>query len=159
MQAKNIMNVTIAISIPGHPVHHHSISTDMAKAEAKKQQQLRDGAAAAGAAGGAATSTAAPPTKKRKTETNQSDGQVASSVADRASGPGVDPTSRFSYVYTGKHDHGPMESESVRRDHQKWSGLSDAMTHMKRHCDTHLTKIMNSEGSSSSSSSSSSSKT
>ena len=69
-------------------------------------------------------------------------GQVKSSVADRSQGPGIDPTSRFSYVYTGKHDHGQLESEVSRRDSDKWTGLSDAMSHMKRHCDSHLTNLL-----------------
>ena len=120
------MNVTVTINIPGQETHTYSISPDNAKLEAKQNQIDRD-------------TTTSQPTKKRKTNTS---GQVKSSVADRSQGPGIDPTSRFSYVYTGKHDHGQLESEVSRRDSDKWTGLSDAMSHMKRHCDSHLTKLL-----------------
>ena len=122
------MNVTVTINIPGQETHTYSISPDNAKLEAKQNQINRD-----------TTTSSQQPTKKRKTNTS---GQVKSSVADRSQGPGIDPTSRFSYVYTGKHDHGQLESEVSRRDSDKWTGLSDAMSHMKRHCDSHLTKLL-----------------
>jgi hypothetical protein len=95
--------------------------------------------AAAGAAGAAsAASVNAPDAKKRKLD-------VASSVADRAGGPGMDPTSRFAYVYTGKHDHGALELEQERVSSVKWSGVSSALSEMKLKTDTYLTGVINSE--------------
>ena len=150
------MNVTITINIPGQPVHEHSVTTTDAKAEASTCQQERDTATTT-ATTTATDDTSAPASKRRKTDSTNAGGVVASSVADRAQGPGVDPTSRFSYVYTSKHDHGTLEHEVVRREHEKWTGLSDAMTHMKKHCDTHLTLLLKAETAAAASSSSSSS--
>ena len=68
--------------------------------------------------------------------------RVASSVAERALGPGTDPTSRFSYVYTGRHDHGTLASDAQRRASPQWTGLADALSGMKRHVDEYLTAHM-----------------
>jgi len=158
------MDVTITINIPGQPVHHYSINATDAKAEAQTMQQERDnttGTTATTTNSTNDTTTTEPPASKKR-KTGSTNGLVASSVADRAQGPGIDPNSRFSYVYTGKHDHGTLEPESERRKSEKWSGLSDAMNHMKKHCDQHLTLLLKQEaeaakGTSTTSSSSSSS--
>ena len=145
--------VEVTIHIPGKTDHTHSISSRDAQAEAKQLQELRDN--------NTDDSIQPSPAKRRKTNAAETaDGQevapsvVASSVADLAQGPGIDPTSRFSYVYTGKHDHGLLEQEATRRQSSKWSGLSDAVSHMKKHCDVHLTAVLEKVDSLASSSSS-----
>ena len=105
------MSVTVKINIPGQPTHIHTITTTEAKIEAKKIQQERDHLSTADF-----SNTNPPVSKKRKAEeltSANADGLVPSSVADRAQGPGKDPTSRFSYVYTGKHDHGELYPKPI----------------------------------------------
>ena len=137
--ASHMQGVSVVIRTPGQPDKEVSVLAD--EAGARRAALLSAAAASSRATRGGTNAGApvkAPDGKKRKLD-------VASSVADRAGGPGTDPASRFAYVYTGKHDHGTLQSEQDRLLSKKWSGISSALSEMKQQTDAYLTDIINRE--------------
>ena len=126
-----MQRVSVVVRVPGRPDKEFTV----AAADARERHAAR---LANPAPVEEEASAAAPDPKRQKLD-------VASSVADRAGGPGTDPTSRFAYVYTGKHDHGALEDERSRVVSAKWSGMSSALSETKLQTDAYLTSVIESK--------------
>ena len=126
-----MQRVSVVVRVPGRPDKEFTV----AAADARERHAAEAGQSGTGGGGGLA---AALDPKRQKLD-------VASSVADRAGGPGTDPTSRFAYVYTGKHDHGALEDERSRVVSAKWSGMSSALSETKLQTDAYLTSVIESK--------------
>ena len=139
-----MQRVSVVIRVPGQPNMEMSVLAADARARHAARLLTTAGVSKVGAA-----DTTAPPGSLRSTnpvshtaKKRKVDSAVKSSVADRAHGPGTDPTSRFSYVYTGRHDHCTLDPEQERVASAKWSGISSALSEMKTRTDEYLTGVI-----------------
>lgn len=136
-----MQGVHVVIRLPGRPEKEINIAAcdatarhaDVLKASTGSPVSTTSTNKSSNAEANSVSDVSVPLSKKRKLDA------VASSVADRAMGPGKDPGSRFAYVYTGKHDHGSLESELERVSSKRWSGVASALAETKNHCDAYLT--------------------